>query len=119
QVLTRRPNSYLQRLPVRSQNRILILPVEQIVALKIEQGLLFVTTADGEYWTKYTTFTELENLLDPGIFMRIHRQVMVNLTHVREITEFDKHSARLKLTAEHQVTVSRSHIKKLRQTLSW
>jgi DNA-binding LytR/AlgR family response regulator len=119
QILTRRPNSYLQRLPVRSQNRILILPVEQIVALKIEQGLLFVTTADGEYWTKYTTFTELENLLDPGIFMRIHRQVMVNITHVREVSEFDKHSARLKLTAGHQVTVSRSHIKKLRQTLSW
>lgn len=119
QVLARRPNSYLQRLPVRSQNRILILPVEQIVALKIERGLVFVTTADGEYWTKYTTFTELENLLDPGIFMRIHRQMMVNLTHVREVIEFDKHSARLKLTGGHQVTVSRNHIKKLRQSLSW
>jgi two-component system LytT family response regulator len=119
QVLAHKPNSYLQRLPVRSQNRILILPVEQIVALKIEQGLVFVTTADGEYWTKYTTFTELENLLDPCLFMRIHRQVMINITHVREVTEFDKHSARLKLTAGHQVTVSRSHIKKLRQSLSW
>lgn len=119
QILARRPNSYLQRLPVRAQNRILILPVEQIVALKIEQGLVFVTTADGEYWTKYTTFTELENLLDPGIFMRIHRQAMVNINHVREVSEFDKHSARLTLTAGHQVTVSRSHIKKLRQALSW
>ncbi len=119
QVLVRKPNSYLQRLPVRSQNRILILPIEQIVALKIERGLVFVTTADAEYWTKYTTFTELDDLLDKSIFMRIHRQVIINLNHVREITDFDKHAARLKLTGGHQVTVSRSHIKKLRQTLSW
>lgn len=115
----RRPAAYLQRLPVRSRNRILILPLKQVVALKIERGLVFVTTAEEEYWTKYTTFTELEDLLDERVFMRIHRQVIVNLEHVREVADYDKHTARLTLTGGHKVTVSRSHIKKLRQALSW
>jgi len=116
----RRPaTAHLQRLPVRSRNRILILPLAQVVALKIDRGLVFVTTADEEYWTKYTTFTELEDLLDPTVFMRVHRQVIVNLDHVREVSDFDKHTARLTLTGDRQVAVSRSHIKKLREALSW
>jgi DNA-binding LytR/AlgR family response regulator len=111
--------AYLQRLPVRARNRILILTIEQITSLKLDRGLVCVTTADGEFWTKYTTFTELEGLLDPQVFQRIHRQIIVNLNHVREITTFDNHTARLTLTGGQQVNVSRSHLKALRQTLNW
>jgi DNA-binding LytR/AlgR family response regulator len=115
----RQPDSYLQRLPVRAQNRILILPVEQIVSLRIDRGLVSVMTEEGEFRTRYTTFTELEGLLDPQVFLRIHRQVMVNLNHVREITNFDKHSARLTLSGGQQVTASRSHLKELREAIRW
>jgi DNA-binding LytR/AlgR family response regulator len=119
QSLANQSKSYLQRLPVRSHNRILILPVDQITSLRIDQGLVYVTTSGGEYWTKYTTFTEIENQLDPQAFLRVHRQVIVNLNHVREITAFDNSTARLVLTGGHQVSVSRSHIKLLRQRLDW
>jgi DNA-binding LytR/AlgR family response regulator len=80
--------------------------------------MVCATTAEGEFWTKYTTFTELENLLDPQVFMRIHRQVMINLDHVREIAAYDKHSARLILTTGQEVTVSRSHLKMRRRALN-
>ena len=113
------PASYLQRLPVRAHNRILILPIEQITSLKLDRGLVCVTTAEGEFWTKYTTFTELEGLLDPHLFQRIHRQIIVNLNHVREITTFDNNTARLTLTGDLEVNVSRNHLKVLRQTLNW
>ncbi len=119
QAVARRPDSYLQRLPVRAQNRILILPVEQIVSLRIDRGLVCVATEEGEFRTRYTTFTELEGLLDPQVFLRIHRQVIVNLNHVREITNFDKHSARLTLSGGQQASVSRSHLKELREAIRW
>jgi two-component system LytT family response regulator len=115
----RQPAVYLQRLPVRGPNRLLILPVEQIVSLRIDRGLVWVRTGEGEFRTRYTTFTELEGLLDPQVFLRIHRQVMVNLNHVREITNFDKHSARLTLSGGQQVTASRSHLKGLREAIRW
>ncbi|HKQ80469.1 MAG TPA: response regulator [Blastocatellia bacterium] len=119
QAVARRPESYLQRLPVRAQNRILILPMEQIALLRIDRGLVRVTTDEGEFRTRYTSFTEMEGLLDPQVFLRIHRQVIVNLNHVREITSFDKHSARLTLRGGQQAPVSRSHLKELREAIRW
>ncbi|MEW6732094.1 MAG: response regulator [Acidobacteriota bacterium] len=113
------PTTYLQRLPVRSRNSILVLPLDQITSLRLNGGLVYATTAEGEFWTKYTTFTELENLLDPQCFLRIHRQVIVNIDHVREVTAYDKHSARLTLTGGLQVTVSRRHLKELWKTINW
>src|SRR5262245_12915374 len=43
--------NYLQRLPVRAQQRILILPVEQITSLRVEHGVVCAATAEGEFWT--------------------------------------------------------------------
>jgi two-component system LytT family response regulator len=110
---------YLQRLPVRSQQRILILPVEQITALRVEHGVVCAATAEGEFWTKHTALTELEAVLDPAIFHRVHRQVLVNLNHVREINAFDNYTARLTLTGGQQVNVSRNHLPELRRVLNW
>jgi len=109
---------YLQRLPVRSQNRILILTLEEVTSLRLNDGLVYATTVNGEYWTKYTIFTELEELLDPQIFRRFHRQTIVNLNHVREVSSYDKNSARLTLSCGRQVVVSRSHIKEFRKAFS-
>ena len=119
QAVVRRPESYLQRLPVRAQNRILILPMDRIALLRIDGGLVRVMTNEGEFRTRYTTFTELEGLLDPQVFLRIHRQIIVNLNHVREITNIDKHSARITLSGGQQATVSRSHLKELREAIRW
>jgi len=111
--------SYLQRLPVRSQNRILILNVDQIMSLRVDRGLVCATTADGEFRTKYTALTELESLLDPQVFHRVHRQVIVNLNHIREINAFDNNTARLTLTGGQQAPVSRNYLPGLRQALQW
>src|SRR5262249_59016893 len=51
--------AYLQRLPVRSQNRILILNVDRITSLRVDRGLVCATTADGGLSPKYTPPTEL------------------------------------------------------------
>jgi DNA-binding LytR/AlgR family response regulator len=95
------------------------LNIAQVTSLKVDRGLVCVTTAEGEFWTKYTALTEVEDSLDPQVFQRIHRQVIVNLNHVREITTFDNNTARLTLTGGAQVQVSRSHIKELREVLQW
>jgi len=111
--------AYLQRLPVRSQNRILILNVDQITSLRVDRGLVCAATAEGEFWTKHTALTELESQLDPQVWRRVHRQVIVNLNHVREINAFDNSTARLTLTGGQQVNVSRNHLPGLRQLLQW
>ncbi len=114
-----RPEQYLQRLPVRAHRRIRILPIDEITSLRIDRGLVYVTTAEGEFWTKYTTMAQLEDRLDPDVFIRVHRQSIVNINHIREITAFDNNTARLTLSCGHQVDVSRSHMRTLRRLLNW
>lgn len=119
QTLPPRSATYLQRLPVRAQQRILVLRAEQITSLRVDRGLVCATTAEGEFWTKFTTLAELEPQLDPHIFQRVHRQVVVNLNHVREIQPFDNQTAQLTLSSGHQVNVSRNHLPELRKVLQW
>src|SRR5262249_42459019 len=109
--------AYLQRLPVRSQNRILILNVDQITSLKVDRGLVCAATAEGEFWTKYTALTELESQLDPQVWRRVPGHVIVALNHVREINAFENIRAGLMLPGGQQVNVSRNHLPGLRQLL--
>ncbi len=104
---------------MRAQQRILVLGVEQITSLRVDRGLVCVTTAEGEFWTKFTTLAEIEPQLDPAIFQRVHRQVLVNLNHVREIQPYDNQTAQLTLSSGHQVSVSRNHLPELRKVLQW
>ncbi|MBI3427243.1 MAG: LytTR family transcriptional regulator DNA-binding domain-containing protein [Acidobacteria bacterium] len=119
QTLPPRVTTSLQRLPVRVQQRILVLGVEQITSLRVDRGLVCVTTAEGEFRTKFTTLAELEPQHDPHIFQRVHRQVLVNLNHVREIHPYDNQTAQLTLSSGHQVSVSRNHLPGLRKLLQW
>lgn len=109
--------TYLQRLPVRAHKRIFVLDIDQITSLRIDRGLVYATAAEGEFWTKYTTFGQLEDHLDPDVFLRVHRQSIVNLNHIREVEAYDNNIARLTLTSGHHVNVSRSQMKLLRQVL--
>jgi DNA-binding LytR/AlgR family response regulator len=102
---------------VRAHRRILVLNIDRITSLRIDRGLVYVTTDEGEFWTKYTTFGQLENQLDPAIFLRVHRQSIVNLNHIREVESYDNNTARLQLSSGHQVNVSRSQMKLLREVL--
>lgn len=112
------PRRHLERLPVRSQRRILIVNCDDITSLKIDHGLVFATTAQGEFRTSYTTFGQIEDRLDPARFLRVHRQTIVNLNHVREVSEMDNSTARLSLSCGRQVSVSRAQMKKLREALN-
>jgi DNA-binding LytR/AlgR family response regulator len=111
------PKAYLRRLPVRAQGRVLILGIDEITSFRVDRGLVFVTTAEGEFWTKYTTFGQLEDQLDPNMFLRVHRQSIVNLNKVREVKAYDNNTARLALSCGHEVQVSRAQMKQLREAL--
>ena len=114
-----RSQEYLKRIPVRSRQSIRIVPIDQVAGLRLEDGLVYVQSVEGEFWSKYTTLSQVEGLLDPQCFMRVHRQYIVNLNHVREVQAFDNQTARLILSSGHRAQVSRSHMKGFRKVLDW
>jgi Response regulator of the LytR/AlgR family len=74
---------WLNRIPVRSMNRIVIVPVAGIVRLEAEDNYVRIW-ADRPYLHK-ETLTGLMQRLDPAEFLRIHRSHAVNIRLVREL----------------------------------
>jgi two-component system LytT family response regulator len=80
---SRAQRPYLTRIPVRSMNRIVIVPVAAIVRLEAEDNYVRIW-ADRPYLHK-ETLTGLMLRLDPADFLRIHRSHAVNIRLVREL----------------------------------
>lgn len=73
----------LQRIAVRSLNRIVIVRVDTIVHLTAEDNYVRIW-ADRPYLHK-ATLTRLVAGLDPQRFLRVHRSHAINLDAVREL----------------------------------
>ena len=77
------PAEWLARIAVRSINRIVIVPVGEIVRLEAEDNYVRIW-AERPYLHK-ETLTGLMQRLDPLAFLRIHRSHAVNIALVREL----------------------------------
>ena len=78
-----RADRWLTRIPVRSMNRIIIVPVASIVRVQAEDNYVRIW-ADRPYLHK-ETLSGLMLALDPAEFLRIHRSHAVNIRLVREL----------------------------------
>jgi two-component system LytT family response regulator len=76
-------SAYLTRIPVRSMNRIVIVPVAGVIRLEAEDNYVRIW-ADRPYLHKQT-LSGLMQMLDPGEFLRVHRSHAVNIRLVREL----------------------------------
>lgn len=74
---------YLARIAVKSVNRIVIVPVAQIVRIEAEDNYVRLW-AERPYLHK-ETLTRLVERLDPREFLRVHRSHAVNIQSVREL----------------------------------
>lgn len=109
---------FLERIAVRSQNKILVVDVDDIDTLTAESGQVVVSSEDKKYITNYT-LNELENRLNPENFFRAHRAVIVNLTKIREIIPWFAGSYKIKLATGVEVELSRIQAVKLRKIIDW
>jgi DNA-binding LytR/AlgR family response regulator len=109
---------YLERIAVRSQNKILVIDVNDIDTLSAESGQISLMVNDKHYSTGYT-LNELENGLNPEKFFRAHRSAIVNLTKIKEIIPWFAGSYKIKLTTGAEVELSRIQATELRKIVKW
>src|SRR4029077_16929452 len=74
---TRQP--FLDRIPVRARDEVLLLPVGQIASVVAEGELLHLTTVRGERHTINYRLKDLEARLDPSRFLRLSRGTLENI----------------------------------------
>jgi two-component system LytT family response regulator len=109
---------YLTRLAVRDRDRIRVLDVDEVDWIGVEGEQVIVHVGDEAHPIR-RTLAELEARLDPTIFFRAHRSVIVNLDRVKEVIPWFKGSHKLRLTTGAEVDLSRAQARALREILHW
>lgn len=78
---------YLQRLLVRSGDRLYFVPVAEVVRFEADGNYIRLHTATGTHLVR-ETMSALERQLDPARFARIHRSEIVAIDAVKEIQPY-------------------------------
>ncbi len=110
--------NYKKRFPVKLNNEVFILDIEDIMFFKIVNGVILAHT-NGQKKLPVTeeTINELEAILNPEVFFRINRSELVNIEYIESIQLAMHDDYRIKLKNTHiKLVVSNSRITHLK---SW
>lgn len=112
-------SAHRNKLLVKTNNRNLIIDVQDLVYATIDDGMITVATAQFEGQSSYRTIEELQSNLDPDLFWRVHRSFLVNINKIREVIPWFKSSFQLKMNDRKQteIPVSRIQTRRLRTLL--
>ena len=76
---------FLERIPVRHRDEVLIVPVVQIASIVADGELLNITTTRNERHTITYRLKDLERMLDPGRFIRLGRGTLANVDLISKV----------------------------------
>lgn len=109
-----------RRIAVRRGATVTLIEPESILFCRAEDKYTVIYTAEGEHVAD-RTIEDLEATLDRGIFFRIHRSAIVNLSAVRDLTlvEGGRFLVTLKDAAGTKLYASRAGAKLLREKLGF
>ena len=113
QQFSKEPKSYKSRFMIKVGEKIKSIPIDEINAFYSEQKGTYLLTNAGRNYVLDQSLDEVANLLDPAMYFKINRKVVVN---IQAITEIIAHSnSRLKLIVPHlaldEVIVAREKVK--------
>ena len=108
----------LRRVVCRARDRLVLLPVEQILWFQVEGGIVRARSASDSFWVNYQ-LNELEAALPEDLFFRARRDVLVNLTRIKEIKPYFKSGFLLIMSdaAATEIVVSERQVHPFRQRL--
>ncbi len=108
---------FLERIPVRKRDEVVILPVRQIASIVAEGELLHLTTIASERYTISYRLHALEARLDPRRFVRLGRGTLAALALIQRVSPMPGGTYMVTLSNGQELAVSRLQSKILRETL--
>jgi DNA-binding LytR/AlgR family response regulator len=108
----------LRQIVCRRQGRVVLVPADQILWFQVEDGIVKAKTASDSYWVNHQ-LTELESALPSDLFFRARREVLVNVSKIREIKPYFRSGFLLVMSdaAGTEIAVSGRQVHPLRQLL--
>ena len=108
---------FLERIPVRQKDDVILLPVNQIASIVADGELLHLTTTRKERFVINYRLKALEHRLDPHRFIRLDRGVLVNVESISRVTHMPGGAFLVTLANTQQLKVSRAQSRVLRKQL--
>ncbi len=113
-----RQRSYPARLPSKLGERIEFVDIARVTHFYANDKLTYASTPKKDFVVDYT-ITQLEELLDPARFVRIHRATIANIEYVRELYSWfsDRMMLRINDGKDTELTVARDRVRALKDKL--
>lgn len=108
---------FLERIPVRQKDDIILLPVNQIASIVADGELLYLTTTRKERYVINYRLKGLESRLDPHRFIRLDRGALVNVEFISRVTSMPGGALLVTLANTQQLKVSRAQSRIFRRQL--
>ena len=110
-----KPQPFLDRIPVRRREEVIILPVNQLASIVAEGELLHLTTVRGEHYTITYRLKDLEARLDPSRFLRLGRGTLANIDLIVKVSVMPGGTHVAVLSTGQRLQVSRLQSRILRE----
>jgi DNA-binding LytR/AlgR family response regulator len=116
--VARRAPLLLRQIVCRKHDRVVLMPPDQILWFQVEDGIVKAHTPAGTFWVNYQ-LGELESGLPADMFFRARREVLVNITKIREIRPYFKSGFLLVMpdAASTEIVVSERQARGFRQRI--
>jgi len=108
---------YLDRIPIRLREEIILLQVDLIASIVSDGELLKLTTTDNRNYSFSHRLKDLESRLDPAKFVRLSRGSLANVNQISRISPMPGGTYVVTLNNQQQLNVSRLQARILREQL--
>ncbi|MBD0381042.1 LytR/AlgR family response regulator transcription factor [Paenibacillus sedimenti] len=115
QALDKPNHKTLPHLSFRNRNIVEVVDQEQIVFISAENKAtnVYLSGKQGKVFTTSEPLKELENRLDPALFIRTHRSYIINIKHINRIEPSGQTFVLQFKNSVHKAHVSRSYLTEL------
>lgn len=108
---------FLERIPVKRRDEVVLVPVRQVASIVAEGELLHLTTIANDRYTIDHRLHALEARLDPRRFVRLGRAALAAIDHIQRVSAMPGGTYQVTLSNGQVLPVSRLQSRVLRETL--
>ena len=110
--------NYRTTILVHYKENFIPIAVNNIVLFAVENEILYIHTFDNQRYPVFKTMSEIEPSVDPSMFFRINRQVLLNKNFIKEIHPYFNRKLIIKtnVSIKEQLIVSRL---KVTEFMNW
>lgn len=111
------PKAFPEKIALPFQNGVTFVEVRNIIYCESENNYTRFHTTDGQQYLAAKTLGDIQELLEEGNFLRVHRQYVVNLDQIAKYVRGEGNY--LVLSNGKSVSVARTQKEKLIQKFGW